>query len=409
MNDQSQIEFYPRIPKIPPPDYKGKDRLNRHYSLLELYLGSLAALTFMSPGKPVMQKFIKFLNNLSYQEIGNEFVEKIKKASKDFFTALTGSFSEKGYEVLLIPEVPFIPTQTQVEKTISFLKDPSRLDLLRQIVSGEIEEITLPSGKIIQISDLFPSTQNRRDSLEEEDRIYVEQLRRAIGYYYFHIPGTASERSERRALALATARIDGIMFFRKQSSSGDSYYTLEQLYSLFKRFLLDPTNFNDQEKNLLRQVIEDFYSGKLKFIIIEIKSHFFAQDPPDKEKYIRDISHSLLAMLEFFTTAVRICGLENDPRFSFLFGLMSIESSERLNALFQSRRVLRTFKNCLFFIININWPILIIKDSLRVLMFQNVLTTSPRITTQKFSFKEILKGMRYRARTMFEELANQHF
>jgi len=265
----------------------------------------------------------------------------------------------------------------------------------------ELEE-WLSKAEQLEISEteLKELNQEQYDSeiQEKKKQLFSGFLRKIISYYYFDFTGiTHLDKllSIEKIIASTSARVDMLGFKVIEPNDQEAINLLNTIKSkrTLNHLLLDFDRFlGSEDEELIFDLLKLITEGKIKVIFIEIKSYFRPEviallrkqtqltesDSPQRDtlqlprkqrnqrfkippeipglsiEESRDISHSLLAMFQFFARLATHPAKTAISEFEKLKKLMSSEYSSRKMAI---RTLIKLSKCIETYFIRVNWPI----------------------------------------------------
>jgi hypothetical protein len=265
----------------------------------------------------------------------------------------------------------------------------------------ELEE-WLSKAEQLEISEteLKELNQEQYDSeiQEKKKQLFSGFLRKIISYYYFDFTGiTHLDKllSIEKIIASTSARVDMLGFKVIEPNDQEAINLLNTIKSkrTLNHLLLDFDRFlGSEDEELIFDLLKLITEGKIKVIFIEIKSYFRPEviallrkqtqltesDSPQRDtlqllrkhrnqrfkippeipglsiEESRDISHSLLAMFQFFARLATHPAKTEISALEKLKKLMSSEYSSRKMAI---RTLIKLSKCIETYFIRVNWPI----------------------------------------------------
>jgi len=265
----------------------------------------------------------------------------------------------------------------------------------------ELEE-WLSKAEQLEISETELKELNRKqyDSKiqEKKKQLFSEFLRKIISYYYFDFTGIAhldKPLSIEKIIASTSARVDMLGFRVIEPNDQEAIKLLNtiKLKRTLNHLLLDFNRFlgSEDEESIL-ELLKLITEGRLKVIFIEIKSYFRPEviallrnqtqltesDSPQRDtlqlprkqrnqrfkippeipglssEESRDISHSLLAMFQFFARLATHPAKTAISEFEKLKKLMSSEYPSRIKAIWTLIKLSKCIET---YFIRVTWPI----------------------------------------------------
>ena len=265
----------------------------------------------------------------------------------------------------------------------------------------ELEE-WLSKAEQLEISEteLKELNQEQYDSeiQEKKKQLFSGFLRKIISYYYFDFTGiTHLDKllSIEKIIASTSARVDMLGFKVIEPNDQEAINLLNTIKSkrTLNHLLLDFDRFlGSEDEELIFDLLKLITEGKIKVIFIEIKSYFRPEviallrkqtqltesDSPQRDtlqllrkhrnqrfkippeipglsiEESRDISHSLLAMFQFFARLATHPAKTAISEFEKLKKLMSSEYPIRIKAIWTLVKLSKCIET---YFIRVNWPI----------------------------------------------------
>jgi len=318
----------------------------------------------------------------------------------------------------------------------------------------ELEE-WLSKAEQLEISEteLKELNQEQYDSeiQEKKKQLFSGFLRKIISYYYFDFTGiTHLDKllSIEKIIASTSARVDMLGFKVIEPNDQEAINLLNTIKSkrTLNHLLLDFDRFlGSEDEELIFDLLKLITEGKIKVIFIEIKSYFRPEviallrkqtqltesDSPQRDtlqllrkhrnqrfkippeipglsiEESRDISHSLLAMFQFFA---RLAAHPAKTEISALEKLKKLMSSEYSSRKMAIRTLIKLSKCIETYFIRVNWPIVDQdpnSDNKFYLNPKKVEHFEPKlevIQVSNLKRSEVIRSVLARVRNMFTEI-----
>ena len=241
--------------------------------------------------------------------------------------------------------------------------------------------------------------EHNNKTTEKKKGVLGEFLRRIISYYYFDFTELTKLEEPllmEKIIASASARVDMLGF---KVVNQDDQEAQELLNSIKEKGTLNHLllNFNRllqaEDKELIFKLLNLIIKGRIRVVFIEIKSYFRPEviallrkqtqltesDSPQRDtlqlprkqrnqqfkippeapdlssEESRDVSHSLLAMFQFFARLSSLFAETEIPE--ELRSLSKLMSSQYFKRVMAMRSVLRLLKYIEIYLVRVNWPI----------------------------------------------------
>jgi len=341
-----------------------------------------------------------------------------------------------------------------LEKLLYQTKQPK--DFAQEL--KELEEwLRLSKAEQLEISEteLKELNQEQYDSAiqEKKKQLFSGFLRKIISYYYFDFTGIAhldKPLSIEKIIASTSARVDMLGFRVIEPNDQEAINLLKTIESkrTLNHLLLDFDRFlGSEDEELIFDLLKLITEGRIKVIFIEIKSYFRPEviallrkqtqltesDSPQRDtlqllrkhrnqqfkippeilglssEESRDISHSLLAMFQFFARLATHPAKTAISEFKKLKKLMSSEYSSRIEAFWTLIKLSKCIET---YFIRVTWPI-VNQDPNSGNQGGSYLNTSavnqydPEleiIQVKQTKILELIENVLARARNMFEKI-----
>jgi len=302
----------------------------------------------------------------------------------------------------------------------------------------------------ISETELKELNQEQYDSeiQEKKKQLFSGFLRKIISYYYFDFTGiTHLDKllSIEKIIASTSARVDMLGFKVIEPNDQEAINLLNTIKSkrTLNHLLLDFDRFlGSEDEELIFDLLKLITEGKIKVIFIEIKSYFrpetisLASNPTsptnlnspqdgDLEKLrrqpsqrakipdlsseeSRDVSHSLLAMFQFFARLSSLFAETEIPK--ELRSLSKLMSSQYFKRVMAMRSVLHLLKYIEIYFVKVNWPIVDQdpnSDNKFYLNPKKVEHFEPKlevIQVSNLKRSEVIRSVLARVRNMFTEI-----
>jgi|GEM_PF-1523721 len=447
------------------------EKFVQYLNILAPELGSLIRQKFQNLREEFEKYFgaseIFWFNEISFSPNRSQ-VEFISAFSKS--KILRAIASENGYTdpEIFIRDLLF-NEEEQSSRTVTINRQTITLAELLSETNNKLKSIgkalktlkNLENKKPVQnqqgTEEITSDQQSPKETTSLKKDLFSKFLKYIVSYYYFNFTGMVKPDEppllNERIIATTSARVDLLGFQVVNEDDEEAKNLLQEIQTkrVLNHLLLDFNRFiGSEDEKLIFELLYLIVTRRIKIILIEIKSYFKLEllallktkirstslnnIPSTKKDFFqslrnqrdqkprippkisglspeesRDISHSLLAMFQFFARLTTRQSENEIFEFEKLKKLMSSEVSDRIPAIWT---IIKLINNCMEqYLLRINWPIVEQNsknsNNQKYLNFARIRGTNPDwqiIQIKSIRQLEVITSVLARARNMFEEI-----